>query len=170
MPENSTAATTTEYQIERTRNRFEGIDASPIAGPGPQNASLVRLYAPIEFESVFFSASRVGAPPLVPSPDCFNTNNNRVFLGGQQSALVGVPTLDGGHTYCMAGCYYFAIVGPEGLGSNFRLGKMPWEDTTALGNFVPSTNFLALGILDPTMNSTFGLAPDPYVPLLQMAN
>lgn len=166
VPENRPGATHTEYQIERVRSRNEGICASAIAGGYLENCSLVRLHSPIEYESIYWNACRHGAPPIVPGPECLDGNFNRVFLGGQQSAIVGVPAIEG-HVFCMAGVYHFVIVGPEGLGSNFRLGKMPWELASELLNFIPSTNFINSGIIDNTWNQPIGVPLDADVPLLQ---
>lgn len=165
-PENAPGATHTEYQIERARSRSEGIAASAVAGGVNANASLVRLHSPIEFEAIYWSATRIGAPPIVPSPASLASNPNRVFLGGEQSALVGIPDIDS-HTYVMAGAYYFAIVGPETLTSNFRLGVMPWETIPVSNNFIPASAFQT-GIIDPTPNLPAGWTADPDVPALDL--
>jgi len=142
MPENLPYAPNTEYSIERTRSRNEGIVALPIAGPVPQNVSIVRLHAPIEFEDVYWSASREGANPVVPSPRSLAGNLNRIFLGGSQSAIIPTQTL-AGHIFVMSGHYRYVIVGPEGLDSTFYLGKQPWETTLGVDyNHMPAANFV----------------------------
>jgi hypothetical protein len=164
MPEQLAVSSTTKYEIERARSRTEGILALPVAGRPPQNVSLVRLHAPIEFEVVYWSATRRGGPPVVPSPKSLAGNPNRVFLGGTQSAIVPVPTF-GGHWFCLAGSYTYVIVGPEGLDSNFYLGRMPWETVGVDENYIPAANFQN-GIVSFQSQKNGQLPLDPDVQLL----
>lgn len=140
-------STTTTYNVERAHSREEGIISLPIAGE-EQAVSLVRIHSPIEYETIFWSASRRGAAPIIPSWKAFITGNNtnRVFLRGQRSATIPVPTI-GGHWYVVAGWYDYAIVTPESLDSNFMLGSMPWESINVNQNFIPREFFNATGII-----------------------
>lgn len=165
-PEEIDGATHTEYFVERVRSHESGICVNPIAGDPPQNASLVRLYAPVETELIRWRATRKGAAPIVPSPDSFDNNSNRLYLRGKQTA--SIPTQDislVGHTFTISGWYLYAIVGPEGLSSTFRLGAMPWEDPSAVLNYIPAENFIT-GILDDTLQQPDGLPTDPDVLIL----
>jgi hypothetical protein len=162
---------TTAYAIEIAHNRSSGIAACPIAGPDPQFASLVRLHAAIEFVSVYWTATREGAPPILPSPNSYYQNTNRVFLGGERHGVV-FPTMVG-HIWMAVGRYDYALAGPEGLASKFPLSVTPWEalaGAVPTDFYIPAENFQA-GILDseqiPFQGSLSG-QQDPDVPALQM--
>jgi hypothetical protein len=164
MPENLQGATTTGYAVEFEHFRSEGIEASPIAGPDPQNASLTRLHAPFEKLMVYWTATREGAPPILPSSKSFYQNYNRVLLRGGRRGVV-TPTL-GGHIWEAAGFFEFVVVGPEGLDSSFHLAKCPWEGTDVSDFYIPAQNFQA-GIIDGAFYGPLGgLSINPDVPLL----
>jgi hypothetical protein len=165
MPENLVGSTTTGYSLEFAHTRNEGIVGNPVGGVPPQNASLVRLYAPIEFLTVFWSGSCEGAPPILPSSKSYFTNQNRVLVAGGRYGVV-TPTL-GGHIWEVCGFFKFIVVGPEGLNSDFPLSVCPWEGTAATDFYIPAANFQT-GIINPNSPPACGgLKPDPDVPLLQ---
>jgi len=168
MPENKPRANYTEYTTEFRHQRHEGICANPIAGPAPQNASLVRLHAPIEFLQVFWTATREGASPVLPSVKSYLANGNRLFLGGSRIGAI-TPTF-GGHVYSVSGVYVFLVVAPEGLTSNFFLSKCPWEGyptDNAMDFYIPKENFVS-GILNPNWMQPVGILPDPDVSALDL--
>lgn len=146
MPEFLPLSQTTTYGVQICHSRSEGIMASPIAGPPPQNASLVRLHAPIEFITVYWTAVSHGKPPVLPSHKSFVQNYNRVFLSGERMGLV-TPNIVG-HIWHAAGSFLYVVVGPEGLSSMFPLAKCPWEGTAATDFYIPSENFQS-GITNP---------------------
>jgi len=161
--ENLANASYTEFTTEISHQRVEGIYASPVAGPGPQNASLVRLHAPFETITVYWTATREGAPPIIPSPNSYTNNLNRIFLGGARTGLV-VPTF-GGHSYSVSGVWVFQIVGPESLDGDLFLARTPWENSEQGRFMIPAQNFQK-GILDATYIQPIGLPVDPDVILL----
>lgn len=132
--------TTTTYAVEFSHSRNEGIVASPVAGE-EQNVSLARLHSPIEYLTVYWTATREGSPPILPSHLSYNANDNRnrVFLGGERHGIV-TPTL-AGHIWQACGHYRYVIVGPESLDSDFPLSMMPWEHKPE-DFYVPSSNFV----------------------------
>jgi hypothetical protein len=161
--ENLSLASSTTYAVQIFHSRTEGIVASPIAGPAPQNCSLARLHAPMEILSVYWTAVRNGGPPTLPSSKSYLQNLNRVLLGGER---IGVVTPDiVGHIWQCFGRYDYAVVGPEGLDSNFALAKCPWETADTIDFYIPASNFQT-GFINTLLNST-GLPVDPDVPLLQ---
>jgi hypothetical protein len=113
----------------------------------------MRLFAPTEFLSVYFTCRREGAPPFIPSWKSY-MNNNRLFLGGDRIGAV-VPILGGAHSWLVAGAYHFSLLnGPENLDSLFPLSMCPWEaqlgkQTTDFA--IPAANFLTSGILNNTV-------------------
>lgn len=164
--ENLALAQTTGYAVQIEHRRSEGIYASPVAGPGPQNASLVRLHAPFETISVYWTATSEGKPPVLPSHKSYLNNLNRVFLGGERVGVV-TPTLVG-HIWVAAGRYDYVVVGPEGLDSAFNLARCPWETNLLAEDFyVPAANFVTSGILNPKQIIPNTQYPDPDVLLLQ---
>jgi len=164
MVENLPGASTTGYACEFEHTRSEGIYASPVAGKPPQNASLCRLHAPFELLTVYWSGSREGAPPVLPSSKSYFNNVNRVLIGGGRYGVV-TPTLGGVHIWEVAGYFRYVVVGPEGLDSQFPLAVCPWEGTQASDFYIPAENFQT-GILNPYSPYPAGLSPDPDVPLL----
>lgn len=167
--ENLPLGQTTSYSIEIAQTHAEGIIDNPVGGPAPQNASLVRLHAPFERISVYWSAVSEGKPPILPSDKSFLTNPNRVFLGGERHGVV-TPTLVG-HIWIAAGRYDYSVPGPEGLGSAFGLAKCPWEGTPSDGAqdfYIPVENFIS-GIINVSTPQNTGLTPLVDVPLLQSA-
>lgn len=142
----NTNGSTIDYSIERQRSRIEGLLAVPVAG-GNGAASFIRVHNPIEMETVFFSAIAQGKCPTVPSPESLTSDNNRVFMYGQQSAVIPVPT-PGGHYFVIVGFYVYNLIQVEGLSSNFNLGRMPWETTPP--EMIPSQFF----------SSKYGLVTD----------
>lgn len=155
--ENLPLAGTTTYSVQIVHTHQEGIVASPIAGKGPKNASLVRWHAPFELMSVYYTAISEGKPPAVPSHKGYKTNYNRVFLGGERVGLI-VPNLIG-HYFHMAGRLDFAIVAPEGLDSEFDLAKCPWELSDITEFQIPAAYFLDSGILNAKWNQPTGIQP-----------
>jgi hypothetical protein len=165
MPESLPGALTTTYTVQFAHSRVEGVSANPIAGPEPQNASLVRLHAPLEMLTVFWTATREGAAPRLPSSKSYFQNYNRVLLSGERVGIVVPNTV--GHIWIAAGRFDYCVVGPEGLDSDFRLAKVPWESTDASDFYVPMANF-ELGIINSTPVPPLGGLPiNPAVPLLQ---
>lgn len=159
----------TSYACQFLQTHQEGIVASPIAGPAPQNASLARWHAPFERISVYWTAVCEGAPPILPSHKSYLTNYNRLFLGGDRVGVV-YPSLVG-HIWMAAGVYHYQVMSPEGLTSPFLLSKMPWEGTAldnAVDFYVPASNFQT-GILNPIWLQPNGILSDPDVQALDAA-
>jgi len=163
MLENLAIATTTGYALEFEHTRSEGIVASPVAGSVPQNASLVRLHAPMEYLTVYFAGERQGAPPILPSSKSYFQNYNRVLIAGGRYGFV-IPTF-GGHIWHVAGFFRYVVVGPEGLDSNFALAKMPWEGQAVTDFYVPADNFQA-GMINAALGNPRGLSLTPAAQLL----
>jgi hypothetical protein len=143
-------ASTTSYSIEIAHSHNEGLVALPIAGVGPRVTSIVRLHAAQEFITVYWSAIREGAAPVLPSWKSFIDDPNVVFLDGQRSAIVPSSVV-GGHAFVCAGSYRYSLLLPRGLDSDFALGVQPWEMTYVANNllgahFIPAENFIR-GIL-----------------------
>lgn len=148
MPELHKLATHVTYAVEMGHSQSEGLTVCPVAGPAPQKASILRLHAPIETLSVSWIATREGAPPIVPSHKAFATNFNRVFLGGQRGADES-PTF-GGHIWSASGVYVYALLTAEGLDSDLPVAKVPWDDSSGIGEFfIPAANFDASNIINP---------------------
>lgn len=162
--ENLELASTTTYTVQMAHRRTEGIVASPIAGPVPQNASLVRLHAPMEMITVYWTAISEGKPPRLPSHKSFATNYNRVFLGGERVGITYPSVV--GHVWIAAGRFDYVVVGPEGLESRFALAKCPWEGTTASDFYIDASNFQRSGIFNPLAIVPQGLSYDPDAILL----
>lgn len=139
MLENLKLAQTTQYTVEFAHNHSEGIVASAVAGQGPKNVSLARLHAPFERLSVYWTATREGAPPILPSPNSYLQNTNRVFIYGERHGIV-CPTLVG-HIWQAAGRYDYIVVAPEGLTSQFALATTPWEGNPS-DFYIPTANFV----------------------------
>ena len=157
MLENQAFASYTEYTTEIHHQHDEGISVSAIAGDDDEFCSLTRLYSPIEFIQVFWTATREGAPPVLPSHKSYLGNYNRTFLGGARNALI-VP-IQGGHSFSVSGVYVYAVNFPEGLDSAFALGKCPWEgagNDNAKDYYVPTDSFV-LGLLNPQSPETLPL-------------
>jgi hypothetical protein len=161
--ENLPAGNTTTYSVEICHSRNEGIVASAVAGPVPQNASLVRLHAPVEMISVYWTAVSEGKPPTLPSSKSFLANYNRVLLAGERVGMV-FPSLVG-HTWMAAGVFHYCVVGPEGLDSNLGLSHCPWEKAPTTDFYIPSANFQGT-ILNTNATLPKGLTLDPDVVLL----
>jgi hypothetical protein len=154
--------------VQFCHRRDDGLSASPVAGPPPQNASLVRLFAPIEFLSVYWSAVSEGKPPILPSYKSFNgLNGNRLFLRGERCGIVTPSAL--GHIWMAAGVYEYSVPATEDLDSVFVLSKCPWEGTptdVARDFYVPVQNFV-VGLFNPFSTLEPGEVLDPDVPRLQ---
>ena len=165
MPENLDGATTTGYHVEFEHTRSEGIYASPVAGPPPQNASICRLHAPFELLTVYWSGIKEGAPPILPSSKSYFQNYNRLLLAGGRAGVV-TPSL-GGHIWEVCGFFRYVVVGPEGLDSMFCLAKCPWEGTANTEFYIPSENFQE-GIINPNWIQPGGLLPNPVVQQLDL--
>lgn len=142
----------TTYATQFAHFHREGLAINPIAGAEPQAISIMRLHAPYEIMSVYWSAVCEGAPPLLPTHRSYFRNLNRVFLGGERYGSV-TPTI-AGHFWQAAGVYHYCIPIPEGLDSNFALGICPWEmgqnETylpASLDFYIPGNNFIN-GILN----------------------
>jgi len=165
MPENLPLAQTGTYGVQFVHSRVEGISASPVAGSVLSNASLVRLHAPFELLSVYWSAISEGKPPVLPSHKSFAQNYNRVFIGGERVGIV-TPNIVG-HIWVAAGRYDYVVVGPEGLDSQFALAKCPWENDQSTNFYVPAENFVR-GIINPTYNQPIGIPVDPDIPGLDL--
>lgn len=166
--ENLALGQTVGYGVQIVHSVNEGIYASPVAGPPPQNASLVRLHAPFETISVYWSACSEGKPPIVPSSKSFIGNNNRVFLGGERVGIC-TPTLVG-HIWQAAGVLHYCSVGGEvgGLDGDFFLAKCPWEGSLDTSFYLPKENFVTKGIFNPTYVQPPGLPVDPDVQALDL--
>lgn len=139
MPELLAMSGSTHYSVEYAHTRDEGIIACPVAGI-EQAVSLVRLHSPIEFLSVFWAATRDGAPPLLPKHTSYATNYNKVFLGGERHGVV-YPAIVG-HTWQAVGVFRYVINVPEGFLSDMPLGKCPWEGTELDDFYIPAENFV----------------------------
>jgi hypothetical protein len=164
--ENLPRASVTNYSVQIAHSRIEGIVASPVAGPGIQNASLVRLHSPFERISVFWTAICTGAPPFIPSEKSYLKNMNRVFLGGERCGVVTPDMV--GHIWHAAGRYDYIVLAAEGLSSPFCLAKVPWELGKVQDFYIPSTNFLSQGIINDTWLQPSGVAADADVAALDM--
>jgi hypothetical protein len=145
-------ASTTEYDVQISHSRDEGISPIPVAGPSPQPMRFVRNYAPFEMKSVFWSATRKGAPPILPAWDSFSADPNTVFLGGERTACIPVSAVNG-HYFVVAGVYYYALAEVLGLDSDMMLGVQAWEVGIIApnDNYIPAQNFVK-GILCPKPN------------------
>jgi hypothetical protein len=141
--EADSAATYTEYQIERGTWEDPGVRMMPVAGPTPQFAQVVVLHAPIEYVWMAWIATRIGAPCVMPDPYAVSVADpNLRYLGGKVSAIVPHPTGNGVHEFQQAGIYWFGKTYVTGLNSPMNLGKMPWEDyLAASANRLPKTLF-----------------------------
>jgi hypothetical protein len=158
----------TGYSIQFAHAHAEGICVNPVAAKAPQNASIVRLHAPFEMLTVYWSACSLGKPPICPSYKSFFTNQNRLFIGGERYAVC-TPDLVG-HIWQAAGRLEFSVVAPEGLDSDFGLAKCPWEGTPldqALNFYLPSGNF-KVGIIKPDSPLPAGIKLDPDVGILNL--
>jgi len=162
--ENLPFAGSTTYAVQIVHQHVSGIIASPIAGRGPKNASLVRWHAPFEMMSVYWTAVSEGKPPRVPSHKGYFQNQNRAFLGGERVGVI-TPNIKG-HLFHMAGRLDFVVMAPEGLDSEFDLAKCPWEDTGIEDFQIPADNFLDTGIINPKWNQPSGISPDVKVAIL----
>lgn len=165
--ENFPLGQTNTYAVQFGHAHDEGLCVSPVAGPGPQNASIVRLYAPIEYMTIYWEVTSRGKPPLVPSHRGYARNSNRLFMGGERYGAM-TPDYPLGHTFQMAGKLEFAIIAPEQLDSPFCLSMCPWEQTSIQDFMVPAANFLDTGILNPYSLPPRGVLPDPDVPALTL--
>jgi hypothetical protein len=172
--ENLLLGQTTGYGIQICHFHEEGIFDSPVAGAGPQNASIVRLYAPFERISIYWSALSKGKPPILPSEKSFLANpnaplnQNRVFLGGERYGIVTPDIV--GHIWVASGVYHYSCPAPEGLSSNFGLANCPWENTpynTSQDFYIPLENFVVGLLAQPPQNT--GLQPFAPVGQLDMA-
>ena len=156
------------YAVEFVHTHSEGLCVNPVAGKGPQNASIVRLHAPFERISVYWFAISRGTPPVLPSYKSFFTNANRLFLGGERYGVV-TPDLVG-HIWQATGRFDYSVVAPEGLDSQFNFGKCPWEGLAtdnAVDFYIPAQYFQP-GIINPTLNQPYGFVADPDVPILNL--
>lgn len=166
--ENLPMGQTSGYGIQFAHVHAEGLCVNPVAGIAPQQASIVRLHAPFELISVYWSAISRGVPPIVPSYQSFFTNSNRLFLGGERYGVV-TPDLVG-HIWQAAGRFDYSVVSPEGMDSAFMLAKCPWEGTAtdnAVDFYIPADNFKT-GIINPTLIQPYGYVADPDVPVLNL--
>ena len=143
-------ASTTSYYVEISHSRNEGLTPLAIAGPHPQQMTFVRTHAPFEMQSVYWSATREGGPPLIPSWKSFFQDQNVVFLWGQRSSVIP-PSVINGHSFHVAGVYHYALAVPRGLDSAMMLGVQPWEigRLASNENYIPAENFIQ-GIICPT--------------------
>lgn len=158
-------AQTTTYGVQFVHRRNEGIVVNPVAGAAPQHASMVRLHAPLETLSVYWTAVRQGAPPIVPSTRSYRQNLNRVFLGGSRIGSC-TPAMFG-HFWVVSGNYEYLIVAPETLDSDFALARCPWETDQNLRDFYVPYQHFQEGIINDILSSNTGIALDPDVAFLE---
>lgn len=147
MPEQNKFATHVVYNIEIDHSHSTGLVACPVAGTDPQPASILRLHAPFELLAVNWTATRNGAPPVVPSHKSFLRNVNRMFLSGSRGGSEK-PTI-GAHIWSCAGVYLYSVAVPEGLDSDFPLAKVPWDNGQIGEFYIPAKYFDTQHILNP---------------------
>lgn len=124
--------------IQRQHVHHSGLVVGPTAG-GP--ARVIRLHDPYEGESVEFTMTKFGAPPIVPAftaPD-----SNHVFLSGARAVSSPPPGGVNGHHWSLSGRYEYFIVAPVGLASAFPSAKLAGDGTLANPNeaTIPDTSF-----------------------------
>lgn len=145
----------------RTRKRDNGLGAMPTAGPSPQAAQVVVLHGSLEWDIVAYTATKRGEPPTVPAPA--TTNPNRVFMGGWQSGIFPIPDQVGVMEYTVAGYMRFLILSPEGLESDFMLGKLPFPGLDP-NEYISATQYLSYQLLNERVVPAL-----PGAPVFQLA-
>lgn len=134
------------WDATRGRSSNTGIAMMPLAGPPPQPSVPIVLDGGCEFEWLYCMAARIGKPPAFPAPT--TSNSNRVFLGGYQNA--GFPIVDiGGYClYRLAGWYWWGILNPEGLDSEFMLGGAPMPNQPTFSQESIPASFFQTNIMN----------------------
>lgn len=170
--ENQSFAATEEYECVKQHTHESGLIQVPLAtDDGTPSCEVIRLHNPIERLTVHWSATKIGAPPLVPHPTLFSSNHT--FLHGVRT--IAVPAIDGQasaegasyrnavltavasksqltyqktgneakftRTWSMSGIYYYSVGTVMGLGSAFTAGKMPFDNIAIVDTVVPASNF-----------------------------
>lgn len=148
------------FTAARRRTSDNGLAMMPTAGPYPQPAVVVALHGGLEYEEIYFVASRLGAPPIVPAP--YTKNANRVYLGGEQSAVFPMPEISGVKTYGVAGYYRWGILAPEGLESDFMIGQVPFPGLDK-DEYIPGVYF-SYTLMNQRMTRVVGNAATPNKP------
>jgi len=89
MIANEAFATYTEYDIVKQHERESGMMQVPLASDdGTASCEIIRLHDPIERLAVHWTATRLGAHPVVPAPELFASNHT--FLNGMRTIAVPV--------------------------------------------------------------------------------
>ncbi len=152
---------TTEYDTyAATRGHFHcnGLAMLPTAAPFPYPASVVALHGGIDYDIIIYTATRRGAPPVIPDPR--STNNNRVFLRGWRIAEFPIQDFSGTYGYGVTGGLLFGILSPEGLASTFYIGNLPFPGVDK-NQSIPS-DFFQYQLVN--QNMTQALVPVPPLP------
>ena len=144
VQENTTGlpgAMSTDYGIRRHRVYFSGVHIVPVAGPAGTAAQFVNLHAPFGIEAVYWAASSESMTPIVPDPALF-ADNNHVFLWGEQAADAPMllPSL-AGHSWVIAGVYYYGFTQPVALNDDFPTAVMPFDPLPLEQSTYPKANF-----------------------------
>jgi hypothetical protein len=138
MPQKKKEAYYSNYTIERSRKLVSGLYPMPVAGPNNQPVSFVRLHADYFVNLVIVDATRVGAPPEIPSP--YDVNPNEVLIGARQGATEA--QLAGGvKAYGVVAVYSYVPVNSPGLTADLPLGRLPYENTAASDSYIPAAAF-----------------------------
>lgn len=137
-------AQTVSYTLSRDHSSDEGIRQIPLAGPlGSASCAIIRLHRRVEAIVIHWTATRLGAPPIVPAP--IFDEPNLVFLGGGRSVAAPMPDLDG-KSWSISGVHRYAVRNPVGLQSQIATGRMPFDPSSPEMNAIEA-NYFQRGIL-----------------------
>lgn len=165
-PEDLTGKQLDEYSITKTTIHFPGLAQLPPDDDG--ECIFARVHRPYEQVVVLFEIKSRGGPPVVPSPidpkSPFGYTENLILLDFQISTPVVMPVGAGnqGHIWIVAGKIVWGKVKAEGPVCDYRIGKMPWEQTSPASyeNYLPKENFRT-DIIDPTSSVSLDVPLPP---------
>lgn len=120
-----------DYKIDTKYDRDEGLLVMPVAGPAGSAPKVIRVHQPIGYATRMFTASKNGAPPIVPAP--INTSSGDIILTSEYEVFLPQASpnqntwifrADGVYTYVQG-----SIRGSGGLvaSNNYESGDYPFD-------------------------------------------
>lgn len=148
-------AYSTEYTIYKQHERDAGVCQLAVASPdGSESCEIVDLHDPVEVLAIYWTATKRGGPPVVPSPYSFAPDH--VFISGTRTVASPIILASGqAHDWQMNGVYYYALTSPYDLTSPITAPVVPADGTITIDQTtIPSSNFVT-GLLATSKNVPF---------------
>jgi len=128
------------FSVSRSYVRWEGLLPVGVCSQSDDDTDYIRTAAPVEMLAIVWTATKIGSPPPMPSPDSLESNH--VLLMREIQPAVPGYTIEGLQVWTVSGVYLYGLKTPRGRIHDMETGKMPFDTAAASENTIPSNFFV----------------------------